>query len=601
MEAININQWNNIEVDDNEVEEISLQRKSVVVKHTSSSSSSSSSSDNHIEEKGGGLDFIESETKPKFELVIAERNAEMIIPQEKIDENDTNLPASDPPFEEDSTSLINVTNESDKVMIVKENGEERQEFYLENVFEKPPSHGFYCPSCNVCIQKVYIQRIYIQPMPQPETVRCSSCFSFLIPIGNWLFPGLVSNGEGELNNQDSLINQEVHQSVTNFQSSEQTFQVSSQHDTSKLVQSEETHKSVTTGTLKSVTKTVDESGKQTLQIIEDVVTHGPQKGQVVTKKKQFWSNWGVTGGTSSQASKTVTTENRDWKVISSSEIKNQTETVSAENSDWKVISSVSQTTLSKQPQTDFPGKEQTDFVEVKVDGASTGSGEEVVSSLTTPLLTHSNPIVETSSKKLEIVKSIVYGGLTESLASLSVVTSAASADAATLNIVALAIANLIGGLFALGHNLRELKAEQPKRSNTEAVVDRYNEVLGQRKNFILHAFIAILSFIIFGLIPPVVYGFTFRENDEKDFKLAAVAGASLICITLLSILKAYIKRPNSYLTYFQTVFFYVSTGGVATVLSYLAGDMMKKIIEKLGWFEPVSNFGLKHQPGFGSY
>ncbi|CAK8560154.1 unnamed protein product [Lathyrus sativus] len=590
MEVINGNQWNN-EVDDNEVEEISLQRKSVVAQYASSSSTSNS--DN--EEKGGGLDFVESETNPKFEVVIAERNAEMIIPQEKIDENDMILPASDPPLDEDSTSLINVTNESDKVIIVKENGGEKQEFYLENVFEKPPSHGFYCPNCNVCIQKVYIQRIYIQPMRQDETIRCSSCFSFLIPIGNWLFPGLVSNGEGELNNQGSLSNQKVHQSVTNIQSSitEQTLEVSSQHNTSKLVQSDELHK--------SVTRTVDESGKQTLQIIEDVVIHEPQKGQVVTKKKQFWRKWGVIGGTSSQASETVTTENRDWKVTSSSEIKKQTETLSQENSDWKAISSVSQ------PQTDFPDKEQADFVEVKVDGASAGSGEEVVPSVTerTPLLTPSNPIVETRSKKLEIVKSIVYGGLAESLASLSVVTSAASADAATLNIVALAIANLIGGLFALGHNLRELKGEQPKRSNTEAeaVVDQYNEVLGERKNFILHAFIAILSFIVFGLIPPVVYGFSFRENDEKDFKLAAVAGASLICITLLSILKAYIKRPNSYLTYFQTVFFYVSTGAVATVLSYLAGDMMKKLIEKLGWFEPASSLALslQHQHGLGSY
>jgi hypothetical protein len=153
--------------------------------------------------------------------------------------------------------------------------------------------------------------------------------------------------------------------------------------------------------------------------------------------------------------------------------------------------------------------------------------------------------------------------------------------------------------------LRELKAVEPKRSNTETetVVDQYNEVLGERKNFILHAFIAILSFIIFGLIPPIVYGFTFRENDEKDFKLAAVAGASLLCITLLSIAKAYIKRPNSYITYFQTVFYYVSTGAVATVLSYLAGDMVKKLIEKLGLFEPATNFAISmhHQSGFGSY
>ncbi|KEH18175.1 vacuolar iron transporter-like protein [Medicago truncatula] len=533
--------------------------------------------------KGGGLDFIESdETKPKFEVEIKERNAEMIIQKEDIDENDTILPASDPPLPEDSTSLINVTNESGTVIVVEENGQERQEFYLEKVFEKPPTHGFYCPNCNVCIQKVYIQKIYIQPVQQPDTIRCTSCFSFLIPIGSWLFPGLVSNGDGESNDQGLSSNQR------NPEVTEQTFKVASQHEADSILgQSEEVNQSITRGT-KTVTKIVDDTGKQTMQIIEDVVIFGRQNGEVVTKKKHFWSDWGVIGGTSSEVAKTK-----------------KPETGSTDNSDWKVIGSVSQTTLSKQPEIDFEGKKQSDFVEVKVEGSSsTGSAEGIVPPVTlrTPLLTDdSNPPAPASNRPLEILKSIVYGGLTESLASLSVVTSAASADAATLNIVALAIANLIGGLFALGHSLRELKANEPKRSNTEAVVDQYNEVLGQRKNFILHAFIAILSFIIFGLIPPVVYGFTFRENDEKDFKLAAVAGASLLCITLLSIAKAYIKRPNSYSTYFQTVFYYVSTGAVATVLSYLAGDMMKKLIEKLGWFEPASSFDLQNQPGFGSF
>lgn len=52
----------------------------------------------------------------------------------------------------------------------------------------------------------------------------------------------------------------------------------------------------------------------------------------------------------------------------------------------------------------------------------------------TPLLTSAETAVvqgAASSKTWEILKSIVYGGLTESLASLSVVTSAASADATT--------------------------------------------------------------------------------------------------------------------------------------------------------------------------
>nr|KYP59406.1 hypothetical protein KK1_014841 [Cajanus cajan] len=63
------------------------------------------------------------------------------------------------------------------------------------------------------------------------------------------------------------------------------------------------------------------------------------------------------------------------------------------------------------------------------------------------------PPVPEDSKGWEILKSVVYGGLAELLASLSVVTSAASADATTLSIVALGIANLIGGLSVLGHNV----------------------------------------------------------------------------------------------------------------------------------------------------
>ena len=101
-----------------------------------------------------------------------------------------------------------------------------------------------------------------------------------------------------------------------------------------------------------------------------------------------------------------------------------------------------------------------------------------------------------SPKSWEIVKSMVYGGLVESITSLGIVTSAASGDATTckkavdlysfetteqiiritsslesqgysfgkmvrhsiffyfaVNIVALALANLIGGLFVIAHNV----------------------------------------------------------------------------------------------------------------------------------------------------
>ncbi|MED6155575.1 hypothetical protein PIB30_006443 [Stylosanthes scabra] len=196
-----------------------------------------------------------------------------------------------------------------------------------------------------------------------------------------------------------------------------------------------------------------------------------------------------------------------------------------------------------------------------------------------------------NNKGWEVLKSFVYGGLHELLASLSLVTSSASADANTLNIVALAIANIIGGLVLLIHNIRDLKNTQPREEETETEVpiDKYYETLGKRDHFYLHTFVAVLSFLIFGLLPPVVYGFSFRESDDKDLKLAAVAGASLIGMTLLALAKAHTqRRPNSsrYVIYLTTVSYYVTSGVLASLLTYVAGAAVKRLVEQLGWFEP---------------
>ncbi|KAL4356068.1 hypothetical protein AHAS_Ahas09G0049700 [Arachis hypogaea] len=185
-----------------------------------------------------------------------------------------------------------------------------------------------------------------------------------------------------------------------------------------------------------------------------------------------------------------------------------------------------------------------------------------------------------SNKGWEVLKSFVYGGLAELLASLSLVTSSASADANTLNIVALAIANLIGGLVLLIHNL-----------------------LGTRDHFYLHTFVAVLSFLIFGLLPPVVYGFSFRESDDKELKLAAVAVASLIGITLLALGKAHTQRrpnSNSYVIYFTTVLYYVTSGVLASLLTYVAGALVKRLVEQLGWFDthPTINAGFANAMSF---
>ncbi|KAI3888905.1 hypothetical protein MKX03_001763 [Papaver bracteatum] len=60
-------------------------------------------------------------------------------------------------------------------------------------------------------------------------------------------------------------------------------------------------------------------------------------------------------------------------------------------------------------------------------------------------------VTATRSREWDILKSIVYGGLVEAITSLGVVSSAAGADATTLNIVALGMASLVSGLLVIIH------------------------------------------------------------------------------------------------------------------------------------------------------
>ncbi|KAL0920821.1 hypothetical protein M5K25_009991 [Dendrobium thyrsiflorum] len=181
----------------------------------------------------------------------------------------------------------------------------------------------------------------------------------------------------------------------------------------------------------------------------------------------------------------------------------------------------------------------------------------------------------------EVLKSIVYGGLIESITSLGVVSSAAGAKTSTLNIVALGLANLIGGFFVMLHDLSELKSSAPATQNDERS-GRYWKLLGRKSNFGLHATVAIMSYIFFGLLPPLIYGFSFRESDLKEDKTIAVALSSLLCIALLSIGKAHVSEPKSYI---KTFLYYLGLGFSASGISYVAGVLLHRFLLQLGLFE----------------
>ncbi|XP_057808959.1 membrane protein of ER body-like protein isoform X2 [Salvia miltiorrhiza] len=183
------------------------------------------------------------------------------------------------------------------------------------------------------------------------------------------------------------------------------------------------------------------------------------------------------------------------------------------------------------------------------------------------------------SKPMEMLKCIVYGGLIESIASLSIVSSAAASDATTLNVVVIGLATLLSGVFAFACNLVELR--------NDCSDDKYEEVLGRRGHFAFHSTFALLSYLVFGLVAPTTFAFAFRVSDDRDYKILAVAAAAFACIFILSIAKAYVKGTERFGGYVKTTLYYVTLAVSASGVAYAAGDLFGMVFNDLGWFQHV--------------
>ncbi|KAM3206419.1 hypothetical protein ACQJBY_061862 [Aegilops geniculata] len=182
----------------------------------------------------------------------------------------------------------------------------------------------------------------------------------------------------------------------------------------------------------------------------------------------------------------------------------------------------------------------------------------------------------------DIPKAIVYGGLVESVTSLSVVSAAASSGAKTLDIFILGIANLVGGLPLIYHNIAVLRDIRDVNDDNEQV-GQYWLQLGRRSKARVHMVLALLSYIVFGLLPPVVYGLSFRESNDRENKMMAVAGASLASIALLALGKAHVQIAPR--TYFKTLMYYLTIAVSSSGMSYVAGVLITRLLVQFGIVE----------------
>ncbi|PQP95934.1 membrane protein of ER body-like protein [Prunus yedoensis var. nudiflora] len=562
---------------------------------------------------GENVDFLTSKKNPGDETV--EAKEESLSHQKSVVVSVTNQQDVDdmkgeelPSF--DSSPSKQAIERGGGVNLREIREQEVSELYLERVYEKPAAHDFYCPNCNSCITKVIIRGRKWENVPPTapppvidDPIRCTSCFSFLIPAGNWFFPKSVPKDEGNLNEQGTVIENSVERGVSALS-----------HDLDGALQDQNSKTtSVSKGPVPneavgaSVAATAKPSGNNlqgSVGFEVPVPSHdlnetfhdkkpsmptqsvGVSKATTIDKAPVPGEAVEVSFGVSAKDKLSVIYSESSTAGVEASipshDLKGTVHNLKPSVLGQSIGVSVVVTTKPPAPEIDVvPSSEDAQQL-IENDGglAKTGIRDSTIVTIVPEPTIITEPA---DTKTFEIIKSIVYGGLTEAITSLGIVTSAASADTATLNILALALANLIGGLFIIGHNLWELKNDESRvpSSQTDEHVDRYQKVLGKKDNFLLHASVAILSFIVFGLVPPVVYSFSFRQSNNRDLKMAAVAGASLLCIIILAIGKAYTQKPPKYI---KTLLYYVAIGIGVGGVSYLAGDLIDKLIEKLGWF-----------------
>lgn len=93
----------------------------------------------------------------------------------------------------------------------------------------------------------------------------------------------------------------------------------------------------------------------------------------------------------------------------------------------------------------------------------------------------------------------------------------------------------------------------------------------------MHMFFAILSFLVFGIVPPLAYGYSIQVTNDKDFTIMVVAAATFVCVGLLAIFKAYIDRCNGLSGYVKFIMYYLTTAVTASSVSYGAGTLVTRL------------------------
>uniref|UniRef100_A0A0E0A3U9 Membrane protein of ER body-like protein n=1 Tax=Oryza glumipatula TaxID=40148 RepID=A0A0E0A3U9_9ORYZ len=499
-----------------------------------------------------------------------------------------------------------------------------EEYDLEKILDEQETHDLFCPNCNSCITRRVILRkrkrtvrqtspdeppkktqiaepsanTSNQTVPErqgqesPDIFRCLSCFAFFIPTGCG-FNIFRIFGRTEVN-QEAQVQEAAasgHMSGSDncasclfscFEPGDGPKKTDAGPEKEPLLPDKQDSNNGSASSVEGSTASVHSHGisVQQQESKRPLPAESSSQLQPSNTKKEDFGTVSFSGSSSVEAHSS-----------SSASIINpgQTATGFLQTGETHVVIGQQDIVLQQNVPLPKPGdaahldKQKQDVVRPMVDKPSRGIviPPEAVESQTRP--EHSSvqigpdasmPLIDTPAPEQrddwDILKAIVYGGLVESITSLSVVSAAASSGARTLDIFILGIANLIGGLPIIFHSMAELRSIGDVDEREEQG-GHYWLQLGRRSKYRLHVAMAVLSYLLFGLLPPLIYGLSFRGGDVREKKMVAVAAASLGCIALLAMGKAHVARRRSYV---KSLLYYLSIGVSASGLSYVAGLLL---------------------------
>ncbi|XP_025811405.1 membrane protein of ER body-like protein isoform X2 [Panicum hallii] len=505
-----------------------------------------------------------------------------------------------------------------------------EEYDLEKILDEQETHDLYCPNCKSCITRRVILKkrkrtarqakreeppkrpqleepsaivsdqtpVESHDQESPEVFRCLSCFTFFIPTGCRfnifrIFEWRDANQQVQV--QDPAVSQgtsehcgswllSCFQTVDSPKKSTDAVQdsASSSQSHSTVGEAEQVKKPLVAGSSSTVQTTTGKYEEEIKQPFSE--SHGTASSSVA-----------VHTSSSSQSETGLFTQT--GHVVTEQRGRAHQEQIPPSKPADDMINGVHKQDIQGNT-TGAPGKNSFFNPELKVPAKFLPGVNNLTGEKPTPVIpqpsqsphvvvpvpeatvseTPVRPAPSDQRDEWDILKAIVYGGLVESITSLSVVSAAAASGAKTLDIFILGIANLIGGLPVIYHNIADLRNTGDVAESSEQVGHYWLE-LGRRRKYQLHMVVAILSYILFGLLPPVIYGLSFRMSDNRENKMMAVAAASLMCIGLLAIAKAHVKRRRTYIT---TLLYYLSIGFSSSGLSYVAGVLITRLLAHFG-------------------